>query len=212
MFTMLPSTTVTGLGFKTSSLQLTVRAPIIMKASANLSTTPAVCKRMGKRIRVTPEWKRIKLSRGPWYKRPDIVMTSPLARTQHPESPFSQLEADLSSSVAALSARDAPVAMEDPYQPPPSLCILCPQRYAPGHAPAPSYLNPKLLSQFTSPHTGKVYEKHITGLCAKMQEKVEQEVGRSQAAGLMSHRVKNVEYLQDPQIVNAAKPHMPNPH
>ena len=140
------------------------------------------------------------------------TLAFPLARTQHPESPFSQVEADLSSSVAALSARDAPVAMEDPYQPPPSLCILCPQRYAPGHAPAPSYLNPKLLSQFTSPHTGKVYEKHITGLCAKMQEKVEQEVGRSQAAGLMSHRVKNVEYLQDPQIVNAAKPHMPNPH
>ena len=52
----------------------------------------------------------------------------------------------------------------------------------------------------------------ITGLCTKMQAMVEKEVLRSQAAGLMSTKVRNVEYLQDPQIVNAAKPHMPNPY
>ena len=45
-----------------------------------------------------------------------------------------------------------------------------------------------------------------------MQAMVEKEVLRSQAAGLMSTKVRNVEYLQDPQIVNAAKPHMPNPY
>ena len=29
--------------------------------------------------------------------------------------------------------------------------------------------NPKLLSQFVSPHTGHVYQSHITGLCSYMQ-------------------------------------------
>ena len=198
-------------GVRMTSLQMSVRSPIIIE-SANISTSSVACRRMGKRVRHSPQWKIDKLSQGPWWKKDPIVMTSPLARTQHPTSAFTKIEEDLSASIVEQSIKDFPVEMDDPYAPPPSRCILCPERYAPGCAPTPSYLNPKLLSQFTSPHTGKVYEKHITGLCAKMQEKVEKETFRSQTAGLMSTRVKNVEYLQDPQIVNAAKPYMPNPH
>ena len=37
--------------------------------------------------------------------------------------------------------------------------------------------------QFVSPHTGLVYQKHITGLCQFMQDEVEREVRRSQAFG-----------------------------
>ena len=62
----------------------------------------------------------------------------------------------------------------------PSCCLLCPRRYAPGQAPTPSYLNPKLLSQYTSAHTGRVYPRHITGLCSAMQARVELEALRSQ--------------------------------
>ena len=192
-------------------VQLSVRSPIIM-TSVSLSTSPVTCKRMGKRIRNAPEWKRIKLSKGPWWKTDQTVMTSPLARTQHPVSAFTKLEEDLNTTIAQQSVKDSPVEMEDPYAPAPTRCILCPDRYEPGHAPTPSYLNPKLLSQFTSPHTGKVYEKHITGLCSKMQAVVEKEALRSIAAGLMSSRVKSPDYLQDPQICNASRPHMPNPY
>ena len=195
---------------KMSCVNKSVSPPLIFQC-AQISTTSVLDRRMGKRIRVAPEWKRINLSKGPWWKKDPIVMTSPLARTQHPESMFSKIEEDLSKAVAEKSEKDFPVDIDDPYAPEPTRCILCPSRYTPGHAPTPSYLNPKLLSQFTSPHTGLVYEKHITGLCTKMQEKVEKEVRRSQGAGLMSTKVKNVEYLQDPQIVKPAKPYMPNP-
>ena len=145
-----------------SAINMSVKAPILM-SSVQLSTTPVCDRRMGKRIRNGPEWKTAKLSKGPWWKSDPIVMTSPLARTQHPESAFSQIEEDLSKAVAAKSIKDSPIEMSDPYAPEPTRCILCPGKYAPGCAPKASYLNPKLLSQFTSPHTGRVYEKHITG-------------------------------------------------
>ena len=37
--------------------------------------------------------------------------------------------------------------------------------------------------QFVSPHTGLVYQKHVTGLCQFMQDEVELEVRRAQAFG-----------------------------
>ena len=40
-----------------------------------------------------------------------------------------------------------------------------------------------LFLQFVSPHTGLVYQKHITGLCQFMQDEVELEVRRAQAFG-----------------------------
>ena len=179
--------------------------------SAGFSTTACLEKRMGKRVRNIPEWKREKMAKGPWWKKPAIVMTAPIARTLHPTSAFVHLEEDISSTVSEMSTPDLPQDIPDPYAEPPSMCILCPRKYAPGHAPIPSYLNPKLLSQFTSPHTGRLYESHITGLCSKMQAKVEKEVLRAQGAGYLSTRVRSVEYLQDPQLFNSSKPRKPNP-
>ena len=40
-----------------------------------------------------------------------------------------------------------------------------------------------MLFQFVSPHTGLVYQKHVTGLCQFMQDEVEREVKRAQAFG-----------------------------
>ena len=144
---------------------------ILPLSGKTFSTSSVYCKRMGRRVRNVPEWKRIKLSQGPWWQKDPIVMSAPLARTQHPSSQFSKLEEDIQMSVAEESAADLPQEMADPYAAPPQMCVLCPRRYSAGHAPQPSYLNPKLLSQFTSPHTGKLYDKHITGLCSKMQDK-----------------------------------------
>lgn len=179
---------------------------------ATLSTSAWMSKRMGKRVRSIPDWKRDKMEDGPWWKKPHIVMTSPLSRTEHPVSRFSDLESEVVERVATMSSSDLPEEdMEDPYCPAPDTCILCPRRYAPGHAPIPDYKNPKLLSQFVSPHTGRLYEKHITGLCSHMQDVVEKQVLRSHAAGLMSTRVKSQHYLQDPSLFNSNKPVRPNP-
>jgi len=162
-------------------------------------------------VRNQPEWKRAKFQAGPWWKQPAVVMTSPLARTQHPEDQFASSEQELSSAVAAASSEDLPMDMEDPYCGEASTCILCPRRYGADFCPSPDYRNPKLLSQFVSPHTGLVYDVHITGLCEAMQERVKLEVSRSQSSGFMSTRVKPLHYLQDPQLFNSSRPVKPNP-
>merc|ERR1719430_251782 len=64
----------------------------------------------------------------------------------------------------------------------------------------------------SSPHTGLVYEHHVTGLCRSMQESVEKAVRRSQDAGFMSTRVKPRHYLQDPQLFNSSRPVKSNPY
>lgn len=169
-------------------------------------------RRIGKRVRNVPEFKRKAMEKGPWWKQPAVVMTSPLARTIHPEDKWGEVESELELAVKAASEPDMPVSMEDPYCPEPSTCILCPRRFAPGCAPQPDYKNPKLLSQFVSPHTGLVYEHHVTGLCRSMQESVEKAVRRSQDAGFMSTRVKPRHYLQDPQLFNSSRPVKSNPY
>uniref|UniRef100_A0A224Z837 Small subunit ribosomal protein S18 n=1 Tax=Rhipicephalus zambeziensis TaxID=60191 RepID=A0A224Z837_9ACAR len=60
--------------------------------------------------------------------------------------------------------------MENPFKKEPRQCILC------KHNILVDYKNVKLLSQFVSPYTGKIYEKHITGLCQKQQESVKREI------------------------------------
>ncbi|KAL1439273.1 hypothetical protein MTO96_010303 [Rhipicephalus appendiculatus] len=60
--------------------------------------------------------------------------------------------------------------MENPFKKEPRQCILC------KHNIQVDYKNVKLLSQFVSPYTGKIYEKHITGLCQKQQESVKREI------------------------------------
>ena len=46
--------------------------------------------------------------------------------------------------------------------------------------------------QFVSPHTGLVYQKHITGLCQFMQDEVELEVRRAQAFGKLQSRFSDI--------------------
>ena len=130
MFNVLPSSSVFGL--RISNLQFKVRAPLLFQQSAEFSTSPVTCRRMGKRVREGPEWKRIKPSQGPWWKKDPIVMTAPLARTQHPVSAFSKIEDEVTFTIAEKSAKDAPdLEMDDPYAPAPSPC--------PSPAPSPSF-------------------------------------------------------------------------
>jgi len=47
----------------------------------------------------------------------------------------------------------------------------------------PDYKNVRLLSQFQSRYTGRIYGRHITGLCKHKQMKLEQEIAKAQSAG-----------------------------
>uniref|UniRef100_A0AAQ6ISE0 Mitochondrial ribosomal protein S18C n=1 Tax=Anabas testudineus TaxID=64144 RepID=A0AAQ6ISE0_ANATE len=50
---------------------------------------------------------------------------------------------------------DAIVKMDNPYKEPQKRCLLC--------SVTVDYKNIQLLSQFISPHTGRIYGRHITG-------------------------------------------------
>lgn len=109
--------------------------------------------------------------------------------------------AESSGNEAGISAQDdQPVNIENPFKKEKVNCILC------KHKIEPNYKNVKLLSQFQSPFTGRIYGRHITGLCKKMQEKVESEIIKSQKCALMGYYHKNVSFLKDPKLFDPERP------
>ena len=68
--------------------------------------------------------------------------------------------------------------MENPYTRDKKLCIMCKYNIE------PDYKNVRLLSQFQSRFTGRIYGRHITGLCKAKHEKLIQEINKAQNAGL----------------------------
>lgn len=93
-----------------------------------------------------------------------------------------------------------------PYEKPNRQCILC------KHNIRADYKNPRLLSQFVSPLNGRVYEKHITGLCEKQQTRVELEIKKAQTAMFMPFYYKYPRFNKDPALFNPEKPQRPNPY
>ncbi|KAG5893285.1 hypothetical protein JTB14_014298 [Gonioctena quinquepunctata] len=94
--------------------------------------------------------------------------------------------------------------MENPYEKERVECVLC------KHNIQVDYKNVRLLSQFQSPYTGRIYGKHITGLCSEQQEKVEKEIVKAQSAGLMAYYLKEPVFLQDPELFDVEKPLRPH--
>lgn len=94
--------------------------------------------------------------------------------------------------------------MKNPYEKEKARCILCKFNLR------PDFKNVKLLSQFQSPYTGRIYGRHITGLCAKQQELVEKEIFKAQSAGLMPYYLKDPCFLADPELFNVDKPIRPH--
>jgi len=178
--------------------------------ASSLHTSTVLNRRSGKRARHIPEYVKERYAKGPWWMKPRIVMNSPLATTYHPVNQFETAEEEFFNEVNVKSCQDLPIDIDDPYSKEPKMCILCPRQCVENITP--NYKNVKLLSQFVSPHTGKVYQSHITGLCNYMQALVEREVKRSRAAGLMSTRVIDPIYLQDPPLINPNKPFKKNPY
>ncbi|EZA51919.1 28S ribosomal protein S18c, mitochondrial [Ooceraea biroi] len=83
-------------------------------------------------------------------------------------------------------------------------CILCELNIE------PDYKNVRLLSQFQSRHTGRIYGKHITGLCEHKQKRVEQEIIKAQNSCLMGYWTKEPEYVDDPQLFDPNHPFRPH--
>ena len=70
-----------------------------------------------------------------------------------------------------------PVNIENPFVKEKTKCILCKYNIE------PDYKNIRLLSQFQSRFTGRIYPRNITGLCKTRQEQVENEIMKAQQAG-----------------------------
>ena len=107
---------------------------------------------------------------------------------------------------AVLEARekDLPVDIKNPFEKPKPKCVLC------EYDIEPEYKNVQLLSQFVSRFTGRVHDRHITGLCEEKQKKVEEEIRKARQAGLMAYAYKDPQFYKDPSLYNPDKPIRPH--
>lgn len=108
------------------------------------------------------------------------------------------------NEIKHIKGKDQPIKMKNPFQKERVECILCKNKIE------PNYKNVQLLSQFQSSYTGRIYGRHITGLCKIMQEKVEKEISRAQNLGLMGFMTKDPKYLKDPKLFNPERPQRPH--
>ncbi|XP_078260182.1 small ribosomal subunit protein bS18m [Rhinoraja longicauda] len=90
------------------------------------------------------------------------------------------------------SASDMPIKLENPFKEPPKKCILC--------GVSVNYKNIQLLSQFISPYTGRIFGRHITGLCGKKQKEISKSIKKAQQMGFMSVILKDPTFIKDPNI------------
>ncbi|XP_058442690.1 small ribosomal subunit protein bS18m [Malaya genurostris] len=105
---------------------------------------------------------------------------------------------------SSVTDSDSPIELENPFAKERVQCILC------KHNITPDYKNVQLLSQFQSSYTGRIYGKHITGLCKVRQYQVEREIIKAQNAGFMPTYHKAVEFLEDPKLFDPEKPIRPH--
>ncbi|XP_069092470.1 small ribosomal subunit protein bS18m [Pleurodeles waltl] len=94
--------------------------------------------------------------------------------------------------------KDMPINLENPYKEPPKRCTLC--------QISVDYKNTQLLSQFVSPYTGRIYGRHITGLCAKKQKEISKAIKRAHIMGFMPVTYKDPAFLNDPKICDIKNP------
>ncbi|KAM9801244.1 small ribosomal subunit protein bS18m [Neosynchiropus ocellatus] len=84
------------------------------------------------------------------------------------------------------------VQMENPYTEPERRCVLC-------HVTV-DFKNTQLLSQFISPHTGRIYGRHVTGLCGRKQKEVSKAIKKAHSMGFMSVTHKHPQLMKDPNV------------
>ncbi|KAL0811572.1 hypothetical protein ABMA28_009955 [Loxostege sticticalis] len=106
----------------------------------------------------------------------------------------------LSTTDVKPAEDDAPADIENPYKKERKQCILCKLNIK------PDYKNYRLLSQFQSPYTGRIYGRHITGLCKTKQEQVEAEISKAQNCAYMPYYYKDKTFLKDPKLFDPSNP------
>ncbi|XP_068430656.1 small ribosomal subunit protein bS18m [Clinocottus analis] len=87
---------------------------------------------------------------------------------------------------------DLLVQMENPFKEPEKVCLLCNVTV--------DFKNIQLLSQFISPHTGRIYGRHITGLCGRKQREVSKAIKKAHSVGFMSVTHKHPQLMRDPNV------------
>lgn len=107
-------------------------------------------------------------------------------------------------STATACNPDEPIDIQNPFEKERKVCILC------KHSITPDYKNVKLLSQFQSPYTGRIYGRHITGLCKQKQKEVELAIIKAQNCAMMPTYHKEVEFMKDPKLFDPEKPIRPH--
>lgn len=117
---------------------------------------------------------------------------------------FAYRAANYSDAAKSKPDPDQPISIENPFKRDTRVCLLC------EHNIYPDYKNPQMLSQFQSSFTGRIYGRHITGLCEQKQKLVEREIVKSQKAGLMPVYLKSTEYFEDPKLFDPDKPLRPH--
>ncbi|XP_077992087.1 small ribosomal subunit protein bS18m-like [Glandiceps talaboti] len=110
-------------------------------------------------------------------------------------------------SVDLQTLKDLPDSniVEDPYKPAAEKCILCKHNIEVNHK------NVQLLSQFISPHTGRIYPRHVTGLCTYRQEEITTNIKRSRQMGFMAVVYKDPIYVKDPSLFDSRNLHQGSP-
>uniref|UniRef100_A0A0K0FKU0 28S ribosomal protein S18c, mitochondrial (inferred by orthology to a human protein) n=1 Tax=Strongyloides venezuelensis TaxID=75913 RepID=A0A0K0FKU0_STRVS len=119
----------------------------------------------------------------------------------------------ISTTIRAIGQQNTPITKENedsedgvvtlevnPYGKEKKKCILC------EHKIKLDYKNSRLLQQFVSSFSGRVYDKHITGLCDHQHNRLIQTIALSRRAGYMPVLVKNPKYLKDPKLFDPFKP------
>ncbi|XP_046543429.1 uncharacterized protein LOC124253660 [Haliotis rubra] len=91
--------------------------------------------------------------------------------------------------------------MPDPFEKNFRKCLLCEKDID------LDWKNVRLLSQFVSPFTGRIYGRHITQLCIPMQKRVAKLIKRARVLGYMAYMNKDPHYLNDPRLFDPLRRH-----
>ncbi|XP_053196648.1 28S ribosomal protein S18c, mitochondrial-like [Scomber japonicus] len=120
-----------------------------------------------------------------------------LRRLQRIHSVFSLNGNTSFRSLTSETLKDPLVKMENPYKEPQKGCILC--------SVSVDFKNIQLLSQFISPHTGRIYGRHITGLCGRKQKEISKAIKKAQSMGFMSVTHKHPQFMKDPSLCSVRR-------
>ncbi|XP_005814980.2 28S ribosomal protein S18c, mitochondrial [Xiphophorus maculatus] len=96
------------------------------------------------------------------------------------------------TSAEVLPKDDALLKVGNPSRESKKGCVLCNVTV--------DFKNIQLLSQFVSPHTGRIYGRHITGLCGRKQKEISKAIKKAHSLGFMPVTHKYPEFMKDPRI------------